>query len=72
MYNNKIRLFLDAKHKGKFPGGYQQYDFARSFYADMSKAGLFDQYGDFCDHFCDYLHKDIDNGRIWAFRCDAS
>ncbi len=47
-------------------GGYQHFDYARSFFNDLTKLKLFDQYSHFCDHHCDYLNKDIDHGSIWV------
>jgi hypothetical protein len=64
-YSASIRRFLQDKHPNKF-AGYQQYDFARSFYFDMVRAELFNQYADFADSHCDYLSKDLESGAVWA------
>ncbi len=64
-YSTSIRRFLQDKHPNKF-AGYQQYDFARSFYFDMVRAELFNQYAEFADFHCDYLSKDLESGAVWA------
>jgi hypothetical protein len=48
------------------PGGYQQFDYARSFWAEMGKINLWQPYETFCDSFVDYLNRDLNSGDVWV------